>query len=109
MGIERLVALFAASGGEAPASNADVYLVAAGEGALQQAFAVAEQLRDGIPGIRVELNFGAGSFKSQMKRANNSGAEYALILGEQELADGTVGIKPMRTRDEQSSGHWTNW
>ena len=103
MGIERFVALFEASGGEAPASAADVYVVAAGEGTLKQAFSVAEKLRDGMPGIRVELNLGAGSFKSQMKRANNSGAEFALIVGEQELADGTIGIKPMRTRDEQVS------
>jgi histidyl-tRNA synthetase len=103
MGIERFVALFEASGGEAPASAADVYVVAAGEGTLERAFSVAERLRDGIPGVRVELNLGAGSFKSQMKRANNSGAEFALLVGERELADGTIGIKPMHTRDEQVS------
>ena len=103
MGIERFVALFEASGGEAPANAADVYVVAAGEGTLEHAFSVAEKLRDGIPGVRVEVNLGAGSFKSQMKRANNSGAEFALIVGEQELAAGTIGIKPMQTRDEQVS------
>jgi histidyl-tRNA synthetase len=103
MGIERFVALFEASGGEAPASAADVYVVAAGEGTLEHAFSVAEKLRDGIPGVRVEVNLGAGSFKSQMKRANNSGAEFALIVGEQELAAGTIGIKPMQTRDQQVS------
>ena len=103
MGIERFVALFEAGGGEAPASSADVYLVAVGDGTLERAFGLAEQLRDGIPGVRVELNLGGGSFKSQMKRANNSNAAFALILGEQELADGTIGIKPMQTREEQSS------
>ena len=103
MGIERFVALFEACGGEAPASPADVYFVSVGDGTLERSFALAEQLRDAIAGIRVELNLGGGSFKSQMKRANNSNAEYALILCEQELADGTIGIKPMRTREEQSS------
>ena len=103
MGMERFVALFEASGGEAPPANADVYMVAVGEGTLDGAIAIAERLRDQIPGIRVELNLGGGSFKSQMKRANNSAAEFALILGEQELADGTIGLKPMQTRDDQVS------
>jgi len=103
MGIERFVALFEACGGQAPPQRADVYIVAVGNGTLQRAFRVAEELRDAIAGIRVELNLGGGSFKSQMKRADASEAEYALILGEQELADGRIGVKPLRTRDEQSS------
>ena len=103
MGMERFVALFEASGGEAPSAAADVYIVAVGEGTLDGAMAIAEQLRSEIPGIRVELNLGGGSFKSQMKRANNSAAEIALILGEQELADRTIGFKPMHTRDDQVS------
>ena len=103
MGIERFVMLYEACGGETPANNADVYIAALGEGTLERAFAVAEELRDSIQGIKVELNLGGGSFKSQMKRANKSGAEIALILGEQELADGCIGVKPMRSDDEQSS------
>ncbi|MCK5324839.1 MAG: histidine--tRNA ligase [Woeseiaceae bacterium] len=103
MGIERLVALFEACGGEAPPGDADVYVVAVGDGTLEHAFGLVEELRDKIAGIRVELNLGGGSFKSQMKRANNSNADYALILGEQELAEGRVGIKPMHTREEQYS------
>ena len=103
MGIERFVALYEACGGEAPAPNADVYIAALGSGTLERAFALAEELRDSISGIQVEMNLGGGSFKSQMKRANKSGAEFALILGEQELADACVGLKPMRSTDEQSS------
>ena len=103
MGIERLVALFEACGGDAPASDADVYLVAVGEGTLERAFGLAETLRDSISGVRVEVNLGGGSFKSQMKRANNSNAEFALILGEQEMAEERIGIKPLRTREEQFS------
>ncbi|HSM32316.1 MAG TPA: histidine--tRNA ligase [Woeseiaceae bacterium] len=103
MGIERFVALFEACGGKAPDTAADVYIVAVGDGTLQRAVELAEQLRDAIAGIRVELNLGGGSFKSQMKRADNSGAAYALILGERELAGGCVGLKPMKTREEQTS------
>ena len=51
----------------------------------------------------MELNLGGGSFKSQMRRADKSNAEYALILGEQELADGRIGLKPLRSTVDQSS------
>jgi histidyl-tRNA synthetase len=103
MGIERFVALFEACGGSAPSTRPDVYLVAAGEGTLPRAFAVAEDLRNGIADIRVEVNLGGGSFKSQMKRADKSDATLALILGEQELVDGRIGVKPLRSGEEQQS------
>jgi len=101
MGIERFVALFEACGGKAPPSVADVYVAALGEGTQERAFALAEELRDA--GLGVEMNLGAGSFKSQMKRADKSNAGYALILGEQELADGRIGVKPLRSDEEQES------
>lgn len=101
MGIERFVALFEACGGKAPPDNADVYIAALGEGTQERAFALAEELRDA--GFGVEVNLGAGSFKSQMKRADKSGAACALILGEQELADEKVGVKPLRSDEEQES------
>ena len=101
MGIERFVALYEACGGEAPVSNADVYIASLGSGTLERAFGLAEELRDTISGIKVEMNLGGGSFKSQMKRADKSGAEFALILGEQELTDGCIGVKPMRSAGEQ--------
>ena len=103
MGIERFVALYEACGGETPTTNADVYIAAVGEGTLERAFVLAEELRNSISSLRVELNLGGGSFKSQMKRADKSGAEFALILGEQELADGCIGIKPLRSTEEQTS------
>ena len=103
MGIERFVALYEACGGEAPAMDADVYVVAVGSGALEQAFAIAEELRDKVVGIRVEVNLGGGSFKSQLKRADRSNAEFALILGEQEIAQKCVGLKPLRSTEDQSS------
>ena len=103
MGIERFVALYAACGGVAPPMHADVYIVAVGDGTEERAFAVAETLRDRIPAIRVEMNLGGGSFKVQLKRADKSNAQFALIIGEQELADERIGIKPLRSTDEQDS------
>jgi histidyl-tRNA synthetase len=103
MGIERLVALYEACGGEAPASDADLYVVAVGGRTLEAAFAITERLRDEVTGIRVELNLGGGSFKSQLKRADKSNARYALILGEQEVADGCAGLKPLRSTEDQRS------
>ena len=103
MGIERFVALYEACGGEAPADDADVYVVAVGDSTLEQAFAIAEQLRDEVAGITVELNLGGGSFKSQLKRADKSNAAFALILGEQEIAEKRAGLKPLRSSEDQSS------
>jgi len=103
MGIERFVALYEACGGEAPADDADVYIVAVGDNTLEQAFVIAEQLRDEVAGIKVELNLGGGSFKSQLKRADKSNAAFALILGEQEIAERRAGLKPLRSAEDQSS------
>ena len=103
MGIERFVALYEACGGEAPRVRPDVYIAALGEGTVLRAFALAEELRDKVGGIGVEMNLDGGSFKAQMKRADKSGAEYALVLGEQELAEERIGLKPLRSKDEQES------
>jgi histidyl-tRNA synthetase len=103
MGVERFVALYEACGGNFPATSPDVYLVAVGEGTRERAFALAESLRDEVAGIRVETNLGGGSFKSQMKRADKSGAAWALVLGEQELSEERIGLKPLRSDAEQES------
>jgi len=103
MGIERLVALFEICGGKAPARGPHVYIVAAGEAALARAFELNEELKDGIEAIRVEVNLGGGSFKSQLKRADKSGALFAVILGEDEIAGNIAGLKPLRSGEEQSS------
>ena len=103
MGMERLVALFEACGGEAPGRDADVYVVAVGDAALRCAVVLAEELRGELEAVRVELNLGGGSFKTQLKRADKSNALIALILGEQELADGKIGLKPLRSTEDQSS------
>ncbi|MDJ0711031.1 MAG: histidine--tRNA ligase [Woeseiaceae bacterium] len=103
MGIERFVALYEACGGEAPQARPDVYLVAVGTGTQARAFALAEELRDHVTGIGVEMNLGGGSFKAQMKRADKSNADYALVLGEQELSEQRIGLKPLRSGNEQES------
>lgn len=103
LGIERLAALHESCGAELPPDAADVYIVAVGEGTLGPALAVAEELHDRIDGVRVETNFGGGGFKAQMKRADRSDARYALILGEQELAEDRIGLKPLRSTEDQSS------
>ncbi|MDX1498672.1 MAG: histidine--tRNA ligase [Woeseiaceae bacterium] len=103
MGIERFVALFEEEGGAAPAGDPDVYVVAVGDETFKHALKIAETLRDRIDGVVVEMNLGGGSFKSQLKRADKSGAEFALVLGEQEIAEERVGLKPLRSADEQSS------
>jgi len=101
MGIERLVALYEACDGETQGESPDVYIVAVGENALGRGFAVAESLRDGNAALRVELNLGGGSFKSQLKRADKGGAAYAVILGDEEVARNEAGLKPLRTDEDQ--------
>lgn len=63
--------------------------------------ALAETLRTELPYLRLVTHLGGGSFKSQMKKADKSGAQLALILGEDEVAKGAVGIKPLRTEAPQ--------
>jgi histidyl-tRNA synthetase len=101
MGIERLVALYEACGGEPRIEAPDVYIVAVGDAALSQGFGVAESLRDSLPAVQVELNLGGGNFRSQLKRADKSGATVAVILGEDEVQRGEAGLKPLRSKEDQ--------
>jgi histidyl-tRNA synthetase len=107
IGMERLVELYEVCGGPKPSHNPDIYLVAAGDGVLEPAFRVAEQLRDAWPTLKIEMNCGGGSFKAQMKRADRSGALIALVLGEKEASDGRIGVKPLRSDAEQVSVEWS--
>lgn len=103
MGVERLVMLYEVCGGVAPAVTPDVYIVAVGEAALKRCLGLAEQVRNEYPDAIVELNLDGGSFKSQLKRADKSGAKYALIMGEDEVANNEIGMKPLRSKDDQIS------
>lgn len=102
LGVERLVALMEMQEATVEDLAPQVYLAHLGEAAAQPALVLAEQLRDALPDLRLVLHAGGGSFKSQMKKADRSGAAYALILGEDEVAKGSVQIKPLRSAEEQS-------
>ena len=101
MGIERLVGLYEACGGTPRRAAPDVYIVAVGDAALGGGFELAENLRYALPAVQVELNLGGGSFKSQLKRADKSGAALAIILGDEEIARGEAGLKPLRSKEDQ--------
>lgn len=96
LGIERLVGLMQAAGVPAPGANPAVYMVLAGERALDAGLALADRLRTALPGTGIQVHMGGGSFKSQMKRADRSGAALALILGDDEVARGVAAVKPLR-------------
>ncbi|PLW70213.1 histidine--tRNA ligase [Pseudohalioglobus lutimaris] len=105
MGIERLVLLLEACEQLPPVvAAADVYVVAYGDAAQREAVAASEQLRDVFAGLRIVQHTGGGSFKSQMKKADKSGARVALIWGEDEVAAGTVSLKTLRSRNDAQQG-----
>jgi histidyl-tRNA synthetase len=99
MGVERLLALWADQGNCVDRPAPDVYVVHQGEAAGRHAFKVAEHLRD--VGFAVQLHCGGGSFKSQMKRADASGAAVAAIIGDDEAQANEVSVKPLREAGEQ--------
>lgn len=102
IGLERLVALLEATDALPEIKQTDAYLVAVGEQALSQATLLTERLRDELPGIRLISHCGGGSFKSQFKRADRSGARWTLILGDEEVSNQTIGIKTMATGEQQT-------
>jgi histidyl-tRNA synthetase len=99
LGLERLLELAEFN----PPASTDVYLIAVGERAQDAAMLVAERVRDAVPGLRLLCHCGGGSFKSQFKRADRSGAQVALVLGDDELSAQRIGIKPLRGQGEQVS------
>lgn len=102
IGIERLCLLLEACA-KVPAdiTNApQIYIVAAGDRAERQGIVLAENLRDLLPQLRVMTNCGGGSFKSQFKKADKSGAELALIIGDDEADRGVVNIKWLRAEQQ---------
>jgi len=104
MGIERLVLLMKEVEVAIPQAGVDIYVVAAGEQAECAALAATERLRSELSDLCIVLHAGAGSFKSQMKRADKSGARVALIWGENEVAAQSAIVKQLRDgKGEQSA------
>jgi histidyl-tRNA synthetase len=101
MGVERLVSLLESEHVPQEQYWPHAYLVQVGEAAQRQGLLLAEQLRDALPLLRLEVHCGGGSFKSQFKKADKSSAPLALILGDEEVANGTLGIKFLREDAEQ--------
>jgi histidyl-tRNA synthetase len=99
IGLERVFLLMQEYGVSAH-NQPDIYLVNVGELAEQKAFTVAESLRN--MGLSVVLHAGGGSFKSQMKKADRSGARYAAIFGDDEAAANEISLKPMLGQGEQA-------
>ena len=102
MGLERIVLLLEtlALTQDIPA-EVDVYVAAMGDNCLVEAIKVAQELRSALPTLRVMSHCGGGNLKKQMKRADKSGAQVALLIGEEELAEGVVTVKYLRNDNEQ--------
>lgn len=106
MGMERLVLLLQEQGKLTPRRVVDAYLMPLGEEAELNAPRIAEQLRNELPELRLISHCGGGSMKKQMKKADKSGAQVALIIGADEIAQQQVAVKPLRTAEEQQTLGW---
>jgi histidyl-tRNA synthetase len=104
MGLERLVLLLTTLTDEGQdVANADIYVTAMGDDAQAYAVEVSEHLRNTLPDTRIMMHCGGGNFKKQLKRADKTGAQLALLLGSDEMQSRTVGIKPLRDGQEQQT------
>ncbi len=103
MGMERLLLLMEQLENVPLERSVDVYMIRVGLEAEKEGMILAEKIRDQVDGIRLQVNCGTGSFKSQFKKADKSGAEYAIILGDDEISRGEVSVKPLRIEQEQKN------
>ena len=103
MGLERLVAILEETRPEAAETAVDLYLVLVGERATREGLVLAERLRDALPTVQLSSHCGGGSLKAQFKRADRSGARYALVLGDSELDEGRVVVKALRSDEPQQA------
>ena len=108
MGLERLVSLIENNPGARIEQKPQVYFTVASNSAMAAALSLSEKIRDEIPDLRLVMHCGGGSFKSQFKKADKSGAEIALIIGDNELAQQRVGIKQLRTEANQYDVAWSD-
>jgi len=105
MGVERIVELVKIAGMEPAPGSPDVFVMAQGAQAQTAALKLAEHLRDAFPGRGVVVHCGQAKFKTQFRRADESGARLALIVGDDELARGVVALKPLRGADTTQTEH----
>jgi histidyl-tRNA synthetase len=103
LGLERLIALLAAEGIDLPDSGPHAYLVLSGDKGVRRGMVFAAELRAAVKGLRLLTNCGGGSFKSQFRRADKSGAGIALVIGDDEAEHGQVTLKPLRGDSAQET------
>jgi len=103
MGMERILALVEQLDNVAIEPTVDVYMIRVGAEAEKVGLLLGEQIRDAIPGLKLQVNCGGGSFKSQFKKADKSGAAFAIIIGEDEAQRGDAALKSLRIEQEQST------
>lgn len=101
LGLERLIELLDIPEEVQRNNQLDVYLVLAGDNANKKGLPLAEKWRNGISNLKLQVHCGGGSIKSQMKKADKSGAKVAFILGDDELEKNTVTVKFLREKKEQ--------
>ena len=103
MGVERVTELVRLAGMNPKPQGPDVFVMAQGEVGQRTALVLAEQLRDAFPGRGILVHCGSAKFKTQFRRADESGARLALIVGEDELARGVIALKPLRGAETTQS------
>ena len=104
MGLERLVLLIETLGtSQVDDAIADIYVMPMSDQQFVYAMQVAEQLREQLPALNVQLHCGGGNLKKQFKRADKTGAAVGIVIGEQEAEQKCVGVKPLRTKAEQQT------
>jgi histidyl-tRNA synthetase len=102
LGMERTIELLRLASTPADVRPPDVYVIVHGERAAGAGLRVIEGLRDALPQLRFELSLGGGNFKSQFRRADRSGAQLAVVVGDEELDRGAAALKPLREDAGQS-------
>jgi histidyl-tRNA synthetase len=101
LGVERIIDLMRGDAADLPEQPPDVHLVGVGDAARRRGFVVAEELRASVPGLKVSIGVPSAGFKAQLRRADKSGARFALIIGDSELESGRISVKPLREAGEQ--------
>jgi len=103
LGLERIIALLEQQRAAIPDNDPHLYIVTVGEQAQRHGLLLSERLREALPALRVMTHCGGGSFKSQFKKADRSGARFALVLGDEEVAKRQAGLKALREQREQQT------
>ncbi|PLA75620.1 histidine--tRNA ligase [Hydrogenovibrio sp. SC-1] len=106
MGVERLTALLMDKSLISIKPVADIYVVLAGDATKRPGLVISEQIREALPHLKLQMNCGGGSFKSQFKKADKSGAKLALVLGDNEVAQQQIVVKYLREDREQELIEW---